>query len=224
MQHFAKDEQQRLLPTPRPGRPSVVPRRTPPAGQPRILTTRLGLRMPSALTFDRWEQAGLQIFRVADSSAWCLGDWLVYGQDRYADRYQAGVEAAGLDYQTLRNYAWVARRFELRRRREQLSFGHHAEVAALPPDDADGWLTRAEQQGWSRNQLRTRVRESRQGTRRPTAADSASLPRICAAVDRVERWREAAERSDRAFEEWVLTVLDSAAARTLDTGPAPSRR
>ena len=37
-----------------------------------------------------------------------------------------------LDYQTLRNYAWVARRFAMSRRRDTLSFGHHAEVPALP--------------------------------------------------------------------------------------------
>ncbi|WP_323136136.1 LmbU family transcriptional regulator [Streptomyces sp. NBC_01481] len=185
------------------------------SGQERILTTRVGLKIPATLSYNRWEKAGLHIFQIADSSAWCLGDWLVYGQERYADRYQTGVQAAGLDYQTLRNYAWVARHFELWRRRENLSFGHHAEVASLPAVEADGWLDRAEQQGWSRNQLRVHLRESRQGNLAATPA-RASLPRISAPGDRVERWREAASKVERDFEEWILVSLDRAAAHELD--------
>ncbi len=182
--------------------------------QDRILTTRVGLKIPAVLSYDRWEKAGLHIFQIADSSAWCLGDWLVYGQERYADRYRTGVQAAGLDYQTLRNYAWVARHFELGRRRENLSFGHHAEVASLPPAQADLWLDRAEQHGWSRNQLRLRLRESRQGDRTAPLA-RVSLPRISVPVDRVERWRQAASKVEGDFEEWILVALDRAAAHEL---------
>ncbi|MEU2589149.1 LmbU family transcriptional regulator [Streptomyces avermitilis] len=182
--------------------------------QGRILTTRVGLKIQAILSYDRWEKAGLHIFQIADSSAWCLGDWLVYGQERYADRYRTGVEAAGLDYQTLRNYAWVARHFELRRRREHLSFGHHAEVASLPPAEADTWLDRAEEHGWSRNRLRLQLRESRQGHREVPPA-RASLPRISAPFDRMERWREAASKGERDFEEWILVTLDRAAAHEL---------
>ncbi|GGL20705.1 hypothetical protein [Mangrovihabitans endophyticus] len=58
------------------------------------MTTRVGLHFPSDLAFDTWEQAGHKISRLIDSSAWCLGDWLVYGQDRYADRYRNAVAAA----------------------------------------------------------------------------------------------------------------------------------
>jgi hypothetical protein len=38
------------------------------------------------------------------------------------------------------NAAGVCRAFETSRRREDLSFQHHAEVAALPPDEADALL------------------------------------------------------------------------------------
>ncbi|WP_231949535.1 LmbU family transcriptional regulator [Alloactinosynnema sp. L-07] len=167
------------------------------------------------LAFDRWERAGHQIFRIVDSSAWCLGDWLLYGQEQYADRYRQAVEAAGLDYQTLRNYAWVARKFELDRRRHGLSFQHHAEVAALPAQEQDQWLTRAEQARWSRNQLRNQIRESRKlgGDHK---VDNAALPRLNVEQERIERWRKAARISDTAFEHWVLTALDSAATQELE--------
>ncbi|MFD4027891.1 LmbU family transcriptional regulator [Streptomyces sp. NPDC058576] len=213
MQHIAKyDRSDRRLPVSRPAAEAAHPGR--PGGQERIFSTRVGLKIPTSLTYDRWEKAGQRIFQIADSSAWCLGDWLVYGQDRYADRYQTGVQAAGLDYQTLRNYAWVARHFELGRRREALSFGHHAEVASLPPAEADTWLDQAEQHGWSRNQFRLRLRESRRGTP-PAGPARASLLRISAPCDHVQRWREAASRGDRDFEEWVLLTLDRATAHEL---------
>lgn len=35
----------------------------------------------------------------------------MYGQAAYTGRYRDAIEQASLDYQTLRNYAWVARRF-----------------------------------------------------------------------------------------------------------------
>lgn len=82
MQHIAKyDRSDRQLPAGRRATEAARPRR--PGEQERIFTTRVGLKIPTSLTYDRWEKAGQHIFQVADSSAWCLGDWLVYGQDRY---------------------------------------------------------------------------------------------------------------------------------------------
>jgi hypothetical protein len=143
-----------------------------------------------------------------------MGDWLVYGQERYADRYRQAIELAGLDYQTLRNYAWVARQFRWERRHEQLSFQHHAEVAALPPDEQDSWLSRAEQHRWSRNQLRNHIRESRR-LAGGGVADQAVMPRLSVPAERIERWREAARRSSDNFEHWVLMALDSVASEQL---------
>lgn len=94
------------------------------------------------------------------SSAWCLGDWLAYGQAAFSGRYRDALGQTSLDYQTLRNYAWVARRFPVSRRRDTLSFGHHAETAALPGPEQDFWLRKAAGQRWSRNQLRQEIRAS----------------------------------------------------------------
>jgi hypothetical protein len=38
------------------------------------------------------------------------------------------------------NYAWVARKVELERRHETLSFQHHAEVSFLALKEQDKWL------------------------------------------------------------------------------------
>src|SRR5215813_6870006 len=131
-----------------------------PAGRGHVVVPRIGLVFPRWLPFAAWLAVGAQLAAVAASSAWCLGDWLIYGQAAYASRYRDAIDRTGLEYQTLRNYAWVAGRFELSRRRDTLSFGHHAELAALPGAEQDFWLRKAEEFGWSTMRLRHEVRSS----------------------------------------------------------------
>src|SRR5205807_728541 len=47
----------------------------------------------------------------------------------------------GPAFQTCAHAATVCRAFETCRRRQVLSFKHHAEVAALPPAEADAYMT-----------------------------------------------------------------------------------
>jgi hypothetical protein len=135
-----------------------------------ILIPRTGMQLPRNLPFEKWLVIGRQLSVVGTSSSWCLGDWLIYGEDAYDGRYRDAIEQTSLDYQTLRNYAWVARRFPLSRRRDSLSFGHHAEVAVLSAPEQDFWLRKAEDLGWSRNRLRREVRASL--SERSAAGDS----------------------------------------------------
>ncbi|ALE77157.1 LmbU family transcriptional regulator [Pseudonocardia sp. ICBG1122] len=108
-----------------------------------------------------WEKIGSGLRELTNSSAWWLADWLIFGESTYGwRRYLEAIERTGLDYQTLRNYAWVARRFEHHRRRDALSFAHHAEVTRLSPAEQDYWLRKAETERWSRNELRRALRAS----------------------------------------------------------------
>jgi len=182
------------------------------AAPTKIMTTPVGLTFPAEVTYESWERAGRQIATIVSSSAWYLGDWLVYGQDRYADRYRRAVDTAGLDYQTLRNYAWVARSFASWRRRRGLSFQHHAEVASLPSEEQDRWLDAAERDRWSRNVLRRELQRSRSG---PAAPQQPVLPKVSVGADRVARWRRAAEVLDTPFDRWIVEALDRAAAGTV---------
>ncbi|HEX4791597.1 MAG TPA: LmbU family transcriptional regulator, partial [Actinospica sp.] len=194
------------------------PIRDPAAGRNgSVLTTRVGLQMPPAMNFDDWEQAGRRLAGILDSSAWWLGDWLVYGKDNYADRYQRGIRAAGLKYQTLRNYAWVSRRFDQSRRRAKLTFQHHAEVASLPLDEQELWLQRAEELSWTTKQLRTAIQEARN----PLAAaahHARAVSRLPVPENRLMWWNKAAECTGVEFEAWVLMTLDSAAQQVLADG------
>lgn len=159
-------------------RPANATSLVPPRGH--VVVPTVGLRFPARLPFEAWVAVGSQLSAVATSSAWCLGDWLAYGQDAYRNRYQKAVEDTGLDYQTLRNYVWVARRFELSRRWETLSFGHHAEVASLPEPEQDFWLRKAEELAWSTGRLRQQVRASMAERTQQRELEPASGPGACA--------------------------------------------
>jgi hypothetical protein len=187
----------------------------------KVSATNTGLRFPERpLDFDDWELTGARIVRMTSSSAWYLGDWLVYGEAHYAERYRIAVEAVGLNYQTLRNYAWVARRFALSRRRDRLTFNHHMEVAKLSIDEQEWWLDRATEQGWSVQELRRRLKQERPG---PESIGKAPrvVPKINADENRLERWHAAAKQASTTFDYWVVASLDHAADRILDDSAEP---
>jgi hypothetical protein len=123
-----------------------------------VRSTTTGVRFDPLLPFEAWKELGGRLGLYANATSWWLGDWLAFGQMKYGRRYKEAIAATGLDYQTLRNYAVVARRFELSRRRDDLTFQHHAELCALHDEEQDRWLDRASAGHWSRNELRRRLR------------------------------------------------------------------
>jgi hypothetical protein len=182
----------------------------------RIITTPAGLLMPPDLSFADWTSAGRRLARIADATSWCLGDWLAHGQTRFRGRYQRAAAEVGLNTQTLRNYAWLARKFSHERRRPALSLQHHAEVAPLPVPEQDHWLSLAEEGSWSRNELRRRIRAARSDGApgnpvAPSAAPSGYLPRLPVTVEELSRWHSAAEQRATDLSTWVVQTLNDAA-------------
>lgn len=118
----------------------------------------LALELPEATTFEQWVIIGRQLCLGSQALKWHIGDWWAFGDHRYGDRARAAAEGIfGREVQTLMNMASVCRRFETSRRREDLTFTHHAEVVALPPTQADELLTKAERDHLSANLLRREV-------------------------------------------------------------------
>ena len=172
-----------------------------------VVVSPLGMGFDPRFDFEEWRQLGARIAMRANASLWWLGDWLAFGQDKYGRRYREALALTGLDYQTLRNYAVVARRFDLSRRRDKLSFQHHAELSALDDEDQDRWLAQAESAGWSRNELRRRVRRQ--------LADRSPAPspvRLVLDEGRRALWQQAALREECDLEAWMVRTLDEAAA------------
>ncbi|WP_208105399.1 LmbU family transcriptional regulator [Streptomyces sp. GC420] len=193
---------------------------------------------PPDLSQRSWERIGASLREFTNSSAWWLADWLIFGESTYGlRRYREAIERTGLDYQTLRNYAWVARRFEHHRRRDGLSFAHHAEVTRLSPPEQDYWLRKAEQRKWSRNELRRAVRaglaeqrhqidippasgDDKQEAPRPAESAGADKRRrkvttltIELSAGQLDYYSKAAAAHGLPVDKWVTQVLDAADRR-----------
>jgi hypothetical protein len=71
------------------------------------------------------------------------------------DKYEAVIEATGLSYGSVANSKSVSDKFrDFSRRREKLSWRHHADVSGLSSERADELLSLAETNRWSTRRLR----------------------------------------------------------------------
>jgi ParB family chromosome partitioning protein len=116
-----------------------------------------GLLLPKTLDETRWSEIGKFLAHVDGAVQWWIGDWWRYGEDRKWGELGQRAEEAGLNYQTCRNAGSIAGAFQLSRRRDNLSWSHHAEVAALEASEQDRFLNEAARAGWSVHALRTKV-------------------------------------------------------------------
>jgi N6-adenosine-specific RNA methylase IME4 len=114
-----------------------------------------------------WEAKGRRIWQTVNRSAWELGDWWNAGEP-YGERVEI-ARRIGWEHQTCRNAGSVAGAFDVSRRRDTLSWGHHAEVAGLEVAEQEAWLDKAAKDGLSVMALRSEVR-ALPGHRRPIPA------------------------------------------------------
>jgi hypothetical protein len=120
------------------------------------------LDLPPDLPFEEWQQIGERLCHGQKVINWWIGDWWNSGQHRYGERARLAAEGIfGREFQTLQNIGSVCRAFDTSRRREALSFTHHAEVAALPPVEQEVLLNRAERENLSVKALRAEARPHR---------------------------------------------------------------
>jgi hypothetical protein len=122
-----------------------------------------------------WVQWGRRLGAMSRVSNWLIGDWLQYGAKKWGEKYAEAARITGHDVKTLRNIAYVARTFDLSRRRDKLTWSHHAELAVLDENEQDRWLDRATVDRLSVADLRIELRHSQ---RRPKEApgDDGSEP------------------------------------------------
>lgn len=108
-----------------------------------------------------WVKAGQRLGKMSRCSQWWLGDWVRYGSQRWGEKYKEASRITGYDVKTLRNIVYVAEQVEMSRRRDNLTWSHHAEVCALDPAEQDKWLDRAVTQRLSVADLRIELRGAR---------------------------------------------------------------
>lgn len=110
-----------------------------------------------------WVLEGRRIGAMGRGSPWWVGDWLLYGTERWGERYSEAVKITGYDVKSLRNMRYVASRFDLSLRRDNLSWSHHALLVALEVEERSHWLRRAVDDKLSVDDLRVELRAACRG-------------------------------------------------------------
>lgn len=130
------------------------------------------LKLPDDLSYDHWERIGRQLQLANLAVQWWIGDWLVYGEHRWRQKYAQAVQQFGKAEQTLMNYHFVAKSISPSRRREEVDFSTHAEVAGLEEEDQERILAKAAKEGTTRKQVRREAEKVRRA-KRPTPENDA---------------------------------------------------
>jgi hypothetical protein len=126
----------------------------------------------------QWVAVGRRLGAISRSNQWWLGDWLRFGTAKWGEKYVEASKITGYDVRSLANMATLAACFEISRRRDNLSWSHHAVVAALDPDEQDRWLDMAAAERLSVADLRIELRsvERQHGTQGRVYAQEAEDP------------------------------------------------
>ena len=124
----------------------------------------LHYKINKSVSYSQWEQLGEMFHTLHRNINWWIGDWLLFGEDKFPDRYSQATHLTGRSDVTLRNCAWVASVYPPEERKYDLSFTHYLEVAGGKNIADRNWLlAKAEQEDMSALALRAfRADEVRQ--------------------------------------------------------------
>lgn len=120
-----------------------------------------GLVLHSSISYEQWSSIGAELLSMAEALSWAIGDWLVYGEMHYPDRYMQAVRISRLSLSRLQSLCSVARSYAPDERVLDLSISHHEAAQALPAEQRASVLMSARAQDTSRDDLRVIVRELR---------------------------------------------------------------
>ena len=171
---------------------------------PKFTMTRTGIEFTDEMTFDEWNDLGKKITPIGKSIGFIIGDWINDGEGRYGEKYDEAIASTGLAVQTLRNYAWVARRVEMSVRTDNLDFTHHQVVAKLKSnEEKDHWLKMAVKHNLGKRRLQKSINFGRLATEKEVQGDPADRGYVTylALLNRIRRWW-ARETQKAPVDEW----------------------
>lgn len=177
-----------------------------------VATSGVGIELANDIRFNDWRDVLDTAIAVGDASAWVIADCVAFGMKKIKTDPAWQIYATMIEQryqrQSLYDLGYVARSVDISRRREILSFTHHREVAALPPDEQRAWLDDAISHNWSTRELRDEIQRFRDRNREPTAAFSVRL-----VDDHFRLATTAAERRGIDPKAWVLEAIREKASR-----------
>jgi hypothetical protein len=162
-----------------------------------------GLTILGDIKFEEWEKIGSKLRYINGAVHFWIGDWLNYGEKRYGETYAQAMDETKYSYGVLRNDSWVASKIESSRRRDNLTWMHHQEVADLTPDEQDQMLDLAEKNQMNTTDFRKAVRHYKLKLDVPELSDEQLKPTDPSLFDAVQQFIDA---SNHAVE--VLEYLD----------------
>lgn len=122
----------------------------------------VALALPGDLSYEEWQASGHMLARVGRASSWWIGDWLLFGEDRFGEVAAQAVDELGLDVQTISNYRWISRTYPPTSREENLTWRHHFDAAGLDVPARTALLARAKNEGLSTRVVRAEANRLKQ--------------------------------------------------------------
>lgn len=183
-----------------------------------------GLKSAGEPSFDEWLQCGEFINRAKGAVHFWIGDWLNFGERKWGKKYLQAVKATGYDINTLRNDKWVAYKVDLSRRRDTLSFDHHATVADLDPEEQDRFLSDAEEKRLDSKAFRNYVQQGQPKVQPVMRTDTSSVALVNGQLIRIlgkcdfgameqedresllNQLKKTADLVNSLFKEWIPSV------------------
>jgi hypothetical protein len=85
----------------------------------------------------QWVAVGLRLGEISRSNQWWRGGWLRLSSAKLGTKYVKAAMGASYHVRRLADMASLAACFEMSRRRDDLTWSHHAVVEVLDPDEQD---------------------------------------------------------------------------------------
>jgi hypothetical protein len=125
--------------------------------------TTTSLQLPESMSVEQWRDVVITIGQIDGAIQWWIGDWWLFGVEHqwgWGEGREA-AEAAGFNYQTVKQYGSVAAAYKWCDRSHHLKFTHHLVAMSAPAKERKRWLSRAGKKGWSVAQLRAEIAEAK---------------------------------------------------------------
>jgi N6-adenosine-specific RNA methylase IME4 len=125
------------------------------------------LKFKREVTKEEWAMVFNALKGVEGCVQFWIGDCLAYRQQKWG-MYDDIAEETGYDKGTLKNIKAVSDNVESSRRRDNLGFSHHVEVAPLPPEKQELFLNKAVEENLSVRELREEIKKDKRQDLKPS--------------------------------------------------------
>lgn len=133
--------------------------------------TSLGFEMPSDVSLDEYGNLGDLLFQLEGSLQWLIGDYAVHAKEGtdYGETYTELLEKYDRSYSTISKWKMTCEKIPFFRRRKNLGWSHHTEIAQAELTDEQRWdlLDLCDKNEWSVRKLREMIADEQGKTPAP---------------------------------------------------------